>query len=74
MIVKKVRIENCTCYYFDYMIKLEDFDLDNFLIDEKPYENIFIYDISYKTLTDSKYLCIRFGKIAGFIRLCDGTR
>ena len=74
MIVKKVRIENRTCYYFDYMIKLEDFDLDNFLIDEKPYENIFIYDISYKTLTDSKYLCIRLGKIAGFIRLCDGTR
>ena len=31
-------------------IKLEDFDLDNILIDEKPLTNILIYDISYKTL------------------------
>ena len=74
MIVKKVCIENRTCYYFDCMTKLEDFDLDNLFIDEKSYENIFIYSISYKTLTDSKYLCFRFGKTAGFIRLCDGTR
>ena len=33
----KVRIENHRCYYFDGMIKLEDFDFDNILIDEKPY-------------------------------------
>ena len=32
---KKVSIKNCTCYYFNDMIKLEDFDLDNILIDEK---------------------------------------
>ena len=31
---KKLRIKNCTCYYFDYIIKLEDFDLDSVLIDE----------------------------------------
>ena len=37
---KKVRVKNCTCYYFDDIIKLEDFDLDNILIDEKPHENI----------------------------------
>ena len=24
---------NPMCYYFDYIIKLEDFDLDNILID-----------------------------------------
>ena len=28
-------------------IKLEDFDLDKNLIDEKSHENILIYDISY---------------------------
>ena len=33
--LKKVPIKNCTCYYFNDMIKLEDFDLDNILIDEK---------------------------------------
>ena len=32
---KKVRIKNCTCYYFDNIIKLEDFDIDNILIDKK---------------------------------------
>ena len=42
---KKVRIKSRTCFYFDDIIKLEDFDLDNILIDEKSNENILIYDI-----------------------------
>ena len=25
----KARIKNCSCYYFDDVIKLEDFDFDN---------------------------------------------
>ena len=54
---KKVSIKNCMCY-FDNIIKLEDFDLDNILIDKKPYENILIYNISYKALIDRKPLCI----------------
>ena len=33
---KKVRIKNLTCYYFDDIIKLEDFDIDNILIGPKP--------------------------------------
>ena len=33
-----------------------------------------IYDISYKTLIDSKLLRIRFDKINEFIRTYDGTR
>ena len=33
------------CYYFDDIIKLEDFAIDNFLIDKKSQENIFISDI-----------------------------
>ena len=33
------------CYYFDDIIKLEDFDIDNSLIDKKSQENIFISDI-----------------------------
>ena len=46
--LKKVPIKNCTCYYFDDAIKLQDFNLDNILIHEKSYESIQIYDISYK--------------------------
>ena len=71
---KKIRIKKRTCYYIDDIIKLEDFDLDNILIDEKSHENILIYDISYKPLIDSKPLYIRFNKIDEFIRIFDGTR
>ena len=60
---KNLRIQNCTYYYFDNIIKLKDFDIDNTLIDEKSQENILIYDISCKTLIGSKPLCIRFHKI-----------
>ena len=37
---KEVDIKNCTCYYFDDKIKIEDFDFDNIFIDEKSYKNI----------------------------------
>ena len=71
--IKNVRIKNRTCNYFDGIIKLEDFDLDNILIDEKSHENILIYNISHKTLIDPKPLRSRFDKIDGFIRIYDGT-
>ena len=35
-----IDIKNHTCYYFDDIIKTEDFDLHNILIDERSYENI----------------------------------
>ena len=71
---KKINIENCTCCYFDDIIKLEDFDPDNSLTDEKSYENILIYDISYKTFIGSKPLRCRFDKIDQYVRVYDGTR
>ena len=71
---KKVCIKNCMCYYFDSIIKLEDFDLDNILIEEKSHENVLIYDISYKTLIGSKPLHIRFNKTDGIRRINDGTQ
>ena len=54
------------CCYFDEIIKYEDFDFDSILLDEKSYENILIYDISYKSLIGSKPLHIRFDKIDVF--------
>ena len=44
--LKEIDIKNRTCYYFDNIIKIEDFDSDNILINEKSYENILVYDIS----------------------------
>ena len=56
------------------MIKIEDFDLDNTLIDEKSYENILVYNISHKSLIDSKALRIRSDNINGLIEVYDRTR
>ena len=61
--LKEIDIKIGTFYYFDDIIKFEDFDLDNILIDEKPQENILVYEISYKTLAGTKPLRIRFDKI-----------
>ena len=70
---KKINIKNRTCYYFDDIIKIEDLNLHNILIDEKSYKNISFYNISYN-LIDAKPLRIRFDKVDGFIRVYDGTR
>ena len=35
--LKEINIKNCTCYYFDETIKIENFNLDSILISEKPY-------------------------------------
>ena len=66
--LKQIDIKNRTRYYFDNIIKFEDFGLNNILIDEKSYKNILVYNISYTILR------IRFNKIDGFIRVYDRTR
>ena len=72
--LKKVLIKNRTCSYFGDINKLEASDLDNVLIDEKLHINILIFDISCKTLIGSGPLQIRFDKIDGFIKICDGLK
>ena len=59
--LKEIDIENWMFYYFDDIIKIKDFNLDNILIDEKSYENVLVCNITYKNLVD-KPLCIRFDK------------
>ena len=43
-------------------------------MDEKSYENILIFHISYKILILAETLCIMFDKADWFIRVHDGTR
>ena len=59
--LKEINIKSC---YVDDIIKIKVFNLDNILIDEKWYEKILVYNISYKNLV-GKPLRIRFGKIDG---------
>ena len=36
--LKEIDIKNCTCYYFDDIIRIEDFNINNISLDEKSYE------------------------------------
>ena len=72
--LKKINNENRVIYYFDDIIKFEDFDLDSILTDEKSCEHILVYNISYKTLIGAKPLHIRFNEIDGFIIVYCGAR
>ena len=40
--LKENDVKNRTCYYFDDIIRIEDFDLDNILLDKKPYDKSLI--------------------------------
>ena len=72
--LKEINIKIRTCYYIDDIIKFEDFDLANILLDEKSYQNIFVYEILYKTFIGAKLLRIKFNKVDWFIWVYDGTR
>ena len=61
--LKKNCIKDRMCCYFDDIIKFEDFDFGNILLDEKSYENIFIYNISSKTLIGLKLVRIMFDNV-----------
>ena len=74
MNLKKVCIKNCMCYYFRNMIKIEDFNFGNILLNEKSYKSILICNVSFKTLIGTKSLRIMFDKVDGFIGDYDGTR
>ena len=55
-------------------LKLKILILIILLLGEKSCENIFIYEVLYKTLVDAKWLHIMFDKVDGLIRDCDGTK
>ena len=56
--IKEINIKNRTCYFFDDMISIEDFDLNLQKIDKKSYRNINFYYIGYITMKDSDYVKI----------------
>ena len=48
--IKKIDIKNCTYYFFNDMINIEDFDSSLLKLDNKSYKNIAIYYIGYITI------------------------
>ena len=48
--LQEINIKNHTCYYFDDIININNFNLDYILINEKSNESILVYDIACKVL------------------------
>ena len=72
---KKINIINCTCYYFDDIMEVDEYiNTDRILLDKKSYENILVYNILYKKLMDAKPLRIRFTKVDGIIKIYNGIK
>ena len=70
--LKEIDIKNRTCCYFNDIITNRDIYSVDISLGKKIYENISVYDISYKTSTCPKPSRIRFDKIDGFIIIIDG--
>ena len=68
--VKDRSIKNHTYYFFNDIINIKNFDLNNIKIVEKSYKNILIYYVQFVTINDLKYvkigivnsLCLIFSK------------
>ena len=55
-------------------MKIVDLDFKNILLDEKSYQNILVYHVSYKTFIGAKPLRIVLNKVDIFIRDNGGTK
>ena len=64
--VKGIDTKDRTYYFFNDMINIRNFDLNNIKLDEKSYKNILTYYIGYVTIKDSEYEKIY---IANFVYL-----
>ena len=52
--LKEIDIKNPVYFYFDHIINGAKINISNILLDKKLYENISVYNISYKTPTGPK--------------------
>ena len=50
--VKDINIKNQIYYFFNDIINIENFDLNNIKIDENSYKNILIYYIGFLTIKE----------------------
>ena len=70
--LKEIDIKNRVCYYFDDISNGTKINFSNILLDKKLYENISVYNFSFKTPTGPKPRHIRFDKIDVFFIALDG--
>ena len=81
--VKDIDKTNHTFYFFDDIINIKNFDLNNIRIDKKAsYKKILIYYIGYVTIKDLKYikmnrvnpLYLIFNEVNGYFQKTNGNK
>ena len=81
--VKDIDKTNHTFYFFDDIMNIKNFDLNNIRIDKKAsYKNILIYYIGYVTIKDLKYIKINrlnplyliFNEVNGYFQKTNGNK
>ena len=80
--VKSIDIKSRTYYFFNDIINIKHFDLNNIKIDGKSYKNILIYYIGHVTIKDLKYIKIYsvnllyliFIKVNGYFEETSGNK
>ena len=75
--LKEIDFKKLMSHYFDDIMVVRDIYSGDNLLDEnlyKKYENVSIYDISYKNFMGSKPMRIRLDKIDEFIKIYNGIR
>ena len=81
--IKQINIKNQTCYFFNDMINIKDFDPNLVKIGKKSYKNIGIYHIRYitiKSISDCENinsvnpLNLMIGEVDGYIEENNGNK
>lgn len=70
--LKKAGMKNCSSYYFDDIITIEDLVFIIFYWMKNQMKMFWF--MTFLTLIGVKLLCIRFGKTNGFIRVYNRSR
>ena len=80
--IKEINIKNQTCYLFNDIINIKDFDPNFLKIHKKSYKNIDIYYIVYITVKDSDQVKINsvnplhliISEVDGYIKEKNGSK
>ena len=51
VILREINIKNRTSYYLDELIIINDFGFQNILLDERSFEDNFLYNLCVKSIT-----------------------
>ena len=73
---KEINIKNLTYYFYNDIIDIETFDLNNLKLDKKSYKDLVIYNIGYVTIKKVGFgydvksvnlLYLRMNNVTGYI-------